>query len=263
MSLLLHLLLAPALASPPPATPQPAPVKVMIVGTFHMANPGHDIHNFKVDDMLAPKRQAEIAALTSGLARFQPTRVVTEEDMGVSEQYPKYLAGTLPPSRNEIVQVAFRLASLMGLKSVQGIDVSVDFPYPPVEAYAKAHGQSALLDRLSAGTEADLQAMGKALAEKGVGGALRYLNDPAQVRASQDWYRSILRIGAGNEQPAVDLLTNWYRRNFLICANPIQVSQPGDRIAVLYGAGHAHLLRQWASETPGFELVEANDYLPR
>ena len=58
-------------------------------------------------------------------------------------------------------------------------------------------------------------------------------------------------------------LTAWYRRNFLICANLLQLSRPGDRIVVFYGAGHAFLLRQCVQETPGFKLVEPNDYLPR
>jgi hypothetical protein len=56
-------------------------------------------------------------------------------------------------------------------------------------------------------------------------------------------------------------MTAWYRRNFLICANLMQLSQPGDRIVVFYGDGHALLLRQCVSETPGMALVEPDDYL--
>jgi len=32
---------------------------------------------------------------------------------------------------------------------------------------------------------------------------------------------------------------------------------------VFYGSGHAFLLRQCIQETPGFVLVEPNDYLPQ
>jgi hypothetical protein len=42
-------------------------VSVMIVGGFHMSNPGHDMHNVQADDMLAPKRQAEIARVNEAL----------------------------------------------------------------------------------------------------------------------------------------------------------------------------------------------------
>jgi len=263
VSLILPLLLAPVLASQP-AAPQPAPVQVMVLASFHMANPGHDLHNLKVDDMLAPKRQAEIAALTSALARFKPTKVVVEWPADLaSERYPKYLAGTLPPSANETVQVAFRLAKMVGLKTVQGIDVDGDFPYEPVQAYAKAHGQTGLLDPLNAATEEAMKADGQTLADKGVAALLRRLNDPAQVRSDHFWYRGVLRIGSGNTQPGVDLMSSWYKRNFMICANLLQMSQPGDRIVITYGAGHAQLLRQCVSESQGFELVEANDYLPR
>ena len=101
------------------------------------------------------------------------------------------------------------------------------------------------------------------VASKGLTATLRWMNDPAFVGRSNGFYRTTLRIGAGAEQPGADLLTVWYRRNFLICANIIQRSRPGDRIVVLYGAGHSFLLRQCVQETPGFELVEPNAYLPR
>ena len=42
----------------------------------------------------------------------------------------------------------------------------------------------------------------------------------------------------------------------------MEVAEPGDRTVVLYGAGHAAWLRHFVQTTPGFELVEAVDYLP-
>ena len=98
--------------------------------------------------------------------------------------------------------------------------------------------------------------------EQGVAATLRYLNDPVRLRQDNSFYRQTLRIGAGTDQPGADLLTAWYRRNFLICANIVQNSHPGDRIVVFYGSGHAFLLRQCVAETPGFVLVEPNSYLP-
>ena len=95
------------------------PVKVMILGTFHMSNPGRDMHNAKIEDVLAPKHQADLARAAQGLARFRPTRVMVEWDPGpTDERYAKYLAGTLDPSRNEVVQVGFRLARQAGLQRV-------------------------------------------------------------------------------------------------------------------------------------------------
>jgi hypothetical protein len=239
-------------------------VKVMIVATYHMSNPGHDLHNLKADDVLTPKRQAEIAAITSALARFRPTKVAAEWSAEtVAERYPKYLAGTLPSSRNEVVQLGFRLAQTAGLKATYGIDVDGDFPFEQVKSYAQAHGQSGLLDQQGAAIEGSIRTMERVLAQEGVSATLRHLNDPNKLSSDNAFYRTVLRIGDGNVQPGVDLLAAWYKRNFSICANLIQLSQPGDRVAVFYGSGHAYLLRQCVAETPGLQLVEPNDYLPK
>lgn len=252
------------LATAPTAGAEPPPVSVMIVADFHMANPGRDLHNLKVDDVLAPRRQAEIAAVVQGLSRFRPTEVAAESDPGVApSKYAAYVQGRLPPTRNEVVQLAFRLAKQAGLSTVHGIDAEGDFPYERVEAYAKAHGGEALLDRLNAGVEAMVQRQAEILRDGGIAAELRYLNDPRRIENDNGFYRSMLKIGSGADQPGADLLTAWYRRNFLICANILQLAKPGDRIVVFYGAGHAFLLRQCARETPGFRLVEPNGYLPK
>jgi hypothetical protein len=248
-----------------PSAPQPPVAEVMIVGVYHMSNPGRDLHNIAVDDVLTPRRQAEIAAAIAGLARFRPTKVATEWPADiVAERYPKYLAGTLAPSRNEVVQLGFRLAKTAGAQGVWGIDADGDFPYEPVQTYAKAHGQSALLDEQGAATDRMVREVEGVLATRnGTAAALRYINDPTRVAASNSSYRTMLRVGAAQDQPGVDLLTAWYRRNFLICANLVQLTRPGDRVVVFYGFGHDFLLRQCVRETPGLKLVEPNAYLPK
>jgi hypothetical protein len=253
----------PLAAQAAPAA-EPAPVSVMIVGNFHMSNPGRDQHNMTVDDMLSPKRQAEIAAVTDALNRFHPTVVATEWPAEITaERYPKYLAGTLDPSRNEVVQLGFRLAKTAGLKEVRGVDVDGEFPYEPVETYARAHGQGAILDEAQAEVGGAVKAQDEMLKTSSVAATLRYMNDPARIAGDNGFYRTTLKIGGGADQPGADLLTAWYRRNFLICANLVQLARPGDHIVVFYGAGHAFLLRQCVTETPGFKLVEPNDYLPK
>jgi hypothetical protein len=259
----LALALSPAVASAAPAA-APQPVEVMVVGDYHMGNPGRDLHNVVVPDVLTPDVQAQIVRATDALARFRPTKVAAEWPADIaSERYAKYLAGTLAPSRNEVVQLGFRLARTAGLKAFYGIDVDGDFPYDAVDAYAKAHGQGAVLEHANAVIQTLVETQGKMIAEKGVSATLRYLNDPALLAHANDFYRDTLRIGGGKDQPGADLLTAWYRRNFLICANLVQLSRPGDRIVVFYGSGHAFLLRQCVSEMPGFKLIEPNAYLPR
>lgn len=241
-----------------------APVQVMVVGVYHMSNPGHDLHNMRVDDVLAPARQAEVAAITAALARFRPTRVAVEWPRDTAAaRYARYLAGTLAPSRNEVVQLGFRLAKAAGAQGVDGIDVDGDFPYEPVKAFADAHGMAPVLDSLGASIDALNREEERLLATGGTSAALRHINDPARLATDNAFYRTALRMGAGDAQPGVELATAWYRRNALICANLLQLARPGDRIVMFYGFGHALLLRQCVSETPGLRLVEPNDYLPR
>lgn len=264
---LLAALIAATLIGPPAGAAEPvrpAPVEVMIVGVFHMSNPGRDIHNVQVPDVLEAKPQAEIAAVTDALARFRPTKVGVEwpEDI-VAERYKQYQAGTLAPSHNEVVQLGFRLAKTAGAQGVYSLDADGDFPYERVQNFAAGQGFKGLLDDLNAQTEALVQTETRLLAQKGIGATLRFLNEPEQIREGHAFYREMLRVGNGSDQPGVDLVTAWYRRNFLICSNLLALAKPGDRIVVFFGSGHAMLLRQCVTETPGLKLVEPNDYLPR
>ncbi len=260
--MLRHILVIAALIALPAQAAEP--VSVVIVGGFPHEQSRHDLHNTQVDDVLAPKRQAEIAQVTEALAKFKPTLVAVEwpSDL-VNQRYDAYLKGTLAPLAQtkscSSASVSPRArASPMSKASTS----TATFPTTPVVAYAKAHG----MDGLIASANADVETMSKAedamLAKGSVGGVLRYLNDPAQIGRGQDFYRLMLKVGGGNDQPGADLLTQWYRRNFVICANLVQRAKPGDHVVVFYGAGHAFLLRQCVSEMPGYRLVEADDYLP-
>lgn len=130
-----------------------------------------------------------------------------------------------------------------------------------MDAYAKAHGQSGLLDQSGKETESMIGHTEHLLQQEGIGPALRYLNDPKRLETDNGFYRRMLFVGSGTEQPGAALLTAWYKRNLLICANILQKSQTGDHIVIFYGSGHAFLLRQCVRETPGFTLVEPDDFL--
>jgi hypothetical protein len=239
------------------------PVRVVVIGTVHLSNPSRDRLNVAVDDVLSEKRQAELAAINAAIAAFAPTQIAVEwpADL-VAERFPKYLAGTLEPSRNEVVQIGFRLAQILGLKTVHGIDVDGAYPFEPVEVYARTHGQSAIVEAAMAQLAADVAQTQQIIDTQSLGALLRWLNEPARIAADHSFYRTLLKVGGGDDQPGALLLAAWQQRNLLICARLIQLAQPGDRVVAIFGAGHAHLLRQCVSETPGFELVEATNILP-
>jgi hypothetical protein len=41
----------------------------------------------------------------------------------------------------------------------------------------------------------------------------------------------------------------------------MKLAEPGDRIVVIYGAGHNYALRDWVKTTPNYRLVEPNAYI--
>lgn len=245
-----------------------APVEVLVLGSYHMGNPGRDIHNSRADDVLAPQRQRELQAVRDGLARFKPTRIAVEQDADAQPdralpRYREYLAGQVKPSPNEIQQIGFRLAQQLGHAQVYGIDADGDFPYEPVKAYAKANAMEQRFAEADAEIARKVKDFELSQRDSSIGQLLRKMNEPAEIASMHAWYMQLMQYGRGAEQPGAALASAWYARNLQICARLAQVARPGDRIVVVYGAGHSHLLRRCAQEMPGWKLVEANAYLPR
>lgn len=239
-----------------------ATTRIMLVGTYHFSNPGKDLNNVKAVDVLAPQRQREIGSLVGALARFKPTHVGVEwpKDV-VQEQYAKFLEGTLPESRNEVVQLGFRLARDSGLKSVRGLDVAGDFPFGPVAEWAEGHGRKGDIDALMEFGAREVAHISGLQDRTSIGGVLRDLNTQASIARNHSFYPPMLTLGDGDEQPGVNLVSAWYTRNFAICARLLQWVKPGDRAVVFYGQGHVYLLQQCLREQPGVQLVDPLGYL--
>jgi hypothetical protein len=252
-----------ALALGPPALIAAEPsARVVVVATYHLANPGRDLNNVAAVDVLAPEHQRELMRITVTLAKFEPTFVGVEWPAAiVDERYAKYRAGELPQSRNEVVQLGFRLAKLRGLERVHGLDVSGDFPFEAVQAWAREHGRQGAIDALMADGQREVRTI-TAKQASGIAGALRYLNEPANIARNHAFYPAMLRMGQGDEQPGAKLLAAWYARNLEICARLVQALKPGDRAIVFFGQGHAYLLNQCLDEAPGVERLDALALLP-
>ena len=131
---------------------------VMILGSSHLANPGMDGTNYKMDDVLAPKRQREIEQLVQQLREFKPTKLAFEMDFSQNAEanatYQDYLKGTYELKRHESDQIGFRLAKLMGHPKVYCVDYwpehnpileKIDDHLIDDGAFARKHNQKHLL----------------------------------------------------------------------------------------------------------------------
>jgi hypothetical protein len=256
--------LAPARGAPSKAEAKHA--EVLVLGVYHMANPGRDIFNTHADDVLSPQRQQEIAELAAVLKKFQPTKIAVEAPYGedaVQKRYAEYLAGTRSLSRDEVEQIGFRLAKDLGHTTIYPVDEEAEFPFQRVIDYAKATGQSAKLDTLMGEIGEMVKMQGEYLKAHTVLQTLLYLNSDAHVAQDVGFYYLQARYGEPGDYAGPDLLADWYRRNLRIYNNVTKlVATPEDRVLVIFGAGHLGWLRQDFAADPTLRLRKLEEFVP-
>jgi hypothetical protein len=241
---------------------------IMILGMYHMANPGLDAVNVDADDVLLPRRQAEIQDVVNHLAAFRPTKIAVEapyRSTAVPDQYRRYVAGTYALSRNETEQIGFRLAKQLGLPGVTPIDfpmfmsghVNSELDLTPAPDTAKHTAPAAPTP------PRELSDKEKLLRASTVSEYLLLLNSDSSMKADHAGYLDAIKQRSA---PAIyertDQLTNWYKRNLRMFTNLNREVEHGrDRVLVLVGSGHLTLLRQLASAASYYCLAEPSDYL--
>lgn len=262
---MLALLIGLAASTAAASVPAAKPIEVMVLGTYHFSNPGRDLNNVEADDVLSARRQAELVALTDALAKFRPTKIMVEREVAdpslVDPNYAAFKEAELKTNRNERVQIAYRLAKRLRLKQVYAIDEQSGpgepdyFPYGKLDAYAKANGRAAELDAIGAAGPVEVARFEALQKRTSLAGLLVDANGKDYFGGIGFYYR-LLGIGDTQTQPGAELNAGWYLRNAKIFAKLMTVARPGDRVLVVYGAGHNYWLRHFASETPGYASVD-------
>ncbi|MEJ2343330.1 MAG: DUF5694 domain-containing protein [Gemmatimonadales bacterium] len=219
----------------PPAECQPedSRVRVLLLGSYHMSNPGADAFNLEADDVLAPKRQEEIRAVVDRLAEFRPTKVAVEapwEDSATFARWDAYRAGERELGRSEKEQIGFRLAHQLGHETVYPIDVPSQMDFESVQEAAAADPRvAARLGGMQQVGEEVMAAMAEWLAEGTVGQML---------------------------------YAGWYGRNLRIFANLTRiVDSDDDRVLLLFGQGHIPIVRDLVIDYPEFCAEDPLSYL--
>jgi hypothetical protein len=251
--------------SPAEKPAAPARAEVLVLGVYHMANPGRDIFNMKADDVLAPKRQAEIAQLIEVLKRFHPTKIAVERNAGddrIPKGYADYLAGKHELTSNEIEQLGFRLAKELGHKTVYPADADGEFPFPRLVDYAKAHGRSKELDAMMEEIGGKVKAQNQYLVSHTVLETLLYMNADDKVAEDVGFYYRQAHFGEPWNWAGADLVSDWFRRNMRIYSNIVQLADsPHERVLVIFGAGHLGWLQHGFASDPSFRLRKLADFV--
>jgi hypothetical protein len=238
--------------------------KIMVLGTFHMRYTP-DIFRVDVDDMLTARRQKEIREVVNKIKRFHPTKlafeVVKEKEEELNEEYRKYMKNELELSIDEIHQFGFRIASQLGHKKLYAVDWMKSVGnrgIGEVFEWAKNH-QSELYNYINEKYRSEKD---HNLANKRVVDLMRELNEENSVKKEQEMYMAVARIGNDEDYVGIDWLRWWYQRNLIIYSNLAKITNsPSDRIVLIIGAGHIHLVSQFLRESGLFDVVPAITYL--
>jgi len=250
------------------AAPLPArPVEVLLLATFHFAQQD----TTKVD-VLTPARQREIERLAASLARFRPTRIFVEQQpyfaqKRIDSTYALYRTGQWTLRRNEVYQLGYRIAGMLGHDRVLASDHAGFWLGDSVHNVATKLGQ---LDILNATAPRTMKGVHQVISTEtllsrgSIGDVLRWLNDPQYLLRSQNGYFSRLAmIGDDKVAAGPDLVAEWYRRNIKIYRTILdQLDYSESRIMVIIGGDHVPPLQHFFESNVNFRVVPASSYLP-
>jgi len=280
---------ATARKTPTWPTPTPEQVEVVLLGTYHMDEPGLDEVNVSADDVLDDDHQSELEGLADHLARADPDVVAVERPAArvsdLNDVYAQYRDGEvayddahafepLHPERedetmacrSEVVQVGFRLADRLGHDRVVPVDVPQQLggsdAFDELEASGYEPTPKVNVPRID---REELKAtLDERLAESTITEYHRHLNEEAALHANDGMFDEFLRYGEGENYAGPDALATWYRRNLRMVHNVWRaIDEDTDRVLVLVGSGHVHVLRRLLTEFPQFCPAIALPYLPR
>lgn len=244
--------------------------ELLVLGSPHLANHNRDIVNLHVEDIRTPIRQREIATLIANLARFRPTKVAVEwpadQQEALDRRYADYRGGKYSLSADEIDQIGLRLAARLGLDRIDAVNWNDNPPGAVADydfaAWAESHGRGSSWDIFRKTGQERADADSKLMSCTPISTWYRRLNDPIRRRLDQRRYYEIASFGDQAANPGSAWVGAWYARNLRILGNIRRLARPGDRILVLFGAGHGFLLDQQARESGAFEVAQTLSYLP-
>ena len=254
---------------------------VMILGSDFFTNPGINVFNTKMDDVLAPKRQREMEQLMQQLKAFSPTKIAVYVDARDEEEinasYQGYVEGTYELTRSLHDQIGFRLAKQMGHPKLYGV---ADWPehrpiYHEIDdslldyaTFAETHNQEHLLWSISSsGVKVRADVDGTVWVEREgyeplIDMYIR-INEPEKLRADHQSYLRTARIGLKDQYPGANWVAHWwYAHNLKNFVNLTRITEStDDRILLIVGAGHVYLIQQFLEDSGDYIVESPLQYL--
>lgn len=240
--------------------------KVLVVGTFHMDYPGLDAFKTseedKIDVLVEPKK-SEVTELVEYIKKFKPNKIAIEafDSWNATEKLKQYKNGDHRDKRDERFQLAIRIANELQLDTIYAIDSgSMTDDLEKIDSsYTKAlfkdfdfQSEDVYNQYYKNWYEAEDKIIPKV-------NLLDYFKHINSKESHQYGYGAYL-IGdfkLDNLKGADVISSWWYNRNLRIFRKLQLITEnPNDRILLVFGNGHAAVLRQFLEASPEYEFVE-------
>lgn len=240
--------------------------KVLVVGTFHFDYPGLDAHKTsdedKIDVLKEPKK-SEVTELVNYIKKFKPNKIAIEayDSWNATEKLNQYKNGDHRDKRDERYQLAMRIANELELDTLYSIDAGTltkdlekmdssytnalfkDFDFQSEDVYHQyvkdwIGNEDKIIPKVN---------------------LLEYFKHINSKISHQYGYGAYL-VGdfkLDNERGPDILSVWWYNRNLRIFRKlQLITDSPNDRILLIFGNGHAAVLRQFLEASPEYEFIE-------
>ncbi|WP_461142346.1 DUF5694 domain-containing protein [Spirosoma pomorum] len=247
-----------------PTTPK---IKVLLLGSIHFTPSTQDAYQNKTVDVQDKQRQLELERMLAQLSQFKPNQICievpTKSQPKIDSQYQQYLKGNYKLGTDEIDQIAYPLAKRLNLPTLSCVNYRGSFDLDAVTAYAKANGQTDILNALNQFAGSMAAGVGDIQQKRSISEVYRFINSKEELTKNAAIYSAYaVKIGQGSQYPGTDLVAGWYNTNLHIYTNILRAVRPTDRaIMVLFGYGHITILKHLFETNPQYEVVEVADVL--
>ena len=240
--------------------------QVMVVGVYHLGETSDLISvKSKKDNEIGMQSKEVVEALSM----FKPTNLAVEVESNaqsqLNETYLTYQNGNSISPKDEVGYIGFPLAKAAGISEISCVDWRGDAeespPFEEVLQYASER-EPELYNKLIIEHIEAMQDWAKELSELSIIEGFKRINEPQMIKDMHQVYMDFAMIGKEKDYYAMDWLTWWYKRNLIIYSNVRRlISSPQDRVLLLIGGSHVHLINQFLVESDMCTVVDASDYL--
>jgi len=236
--------------------------QILLVGTFHYANPGLDVAQVKSFDILSEKSQKELEIMSDKIKKFSPDKIFVEWEFSkqadLDKFYNKDTDSLFKTNKNEITQLALRTAKKLNHKKLYGMNLYTSFPYDSLMMSMEKANQKQLIEKNKLITKNFEKQHNEKIRKSSLQEMMLYYNTKQTENENLQWYLEVAnRAGNPDDFTGPSLVSNWYKRNLYMYSLIQKLTESTDnKIMVLVGAGHAALIREFIMHDPTFEIVD-------